>query len=139
MVPALTLGELAWLVARDDAGRLDRRRVWVDPDLYNGQAPVGWIQVRTAAEATALLDEFTVHELSLPDSPEAEQVIGWLASTPARGAQLRTRRRCGPWLSPRPGGGRAAWSSRIYETTELRRAAGNRDQEDLKTCTPSSA
>jgi len=72
------VGELAWLVARDDAQRLDRRQVWLDPDLHNGQAPVGWIQARTAAEATQLLGEFTVHELSLPAGPEAEAVIDWL-------------------------------------------------------------
>ena len=35
------VGELAWLVARDDAQRLDPRRVWLDPDLHNGQRSGG--------------------------------------------------------------------------------------------------
>ena len=60
------MSELAWLVARDDAQRQLRRRVWLDPDLHVGQAPLGWIQVCTAAEVIRLLDEFVVHELSLP-------------------------------------------------------------------------
>ena len=72
------VGELAWLVARDDAQRLDPRRLWLDPDLQTGQAPVGWIQARTAAEAIQLLDEFPVHELSLSAGSEAEAVIDWL-------------------------------------------------------------
>jgi hypothetical protein len=72
------VGELAWLVARDDAQRRQTRRVWVDADLHTGQAPMGWIQARSAAEAIALLEEFTVHELSLVCGPEAEAVIDWL-------------------------------------------------------------
>ena len=72
------VGELAWLVARDDAQRLLPRRVWVDPDLHTGQAPEGWIQATGAAEAIRLLDEFTVHELSLPCGSESETVIDWL-------------------------------------------------------------
>ena len=72
------VGELAWLVARDDAQRQHTRRVWLDPDLHAGQAPAGWIQARRAAEAIQLLDEFTVHELSLPAGAEAEAVIDWL-------------------------------------------------------------
>jgi hypothetical protein len=57
-------GELAWLVTRDDAQRLHPRRVWLDPDLHTGQARVGWIEARMAAEAIQLLDELTVDELS---------------------------------------------------------------------------
>jgi len=72
------VGELAWLVAHDDAQRLLPRRLWLDPDLHAGQAPDGWIQARTAADAIRLLEEFTVHELSLPAGPEAEAVIDWL-------------------------------------------------------------
>jgi hypothetical protein len=72
------VGELAWLVARDDAQRQHTRRVWVDADLYTRQAPEGWIQARSAREAIQLLHEFTVHELSLAAGPEAEAVIDWL-------------------------------------------------------------
>jgi len=72
------VGELAWLVARDDAQRLRPRRLWLDADLQAGQAPEGWIQARTAADAIRLLEEFTVHELSLEAGPEAEAVIDWL-------------------------------------------------------------
>jgi hypothetical protein len=72
------VGELAWLVARDDAQRQHTRRLWVDADLHTGQAPEGWIQARSAAEAIQLLEEFTVHELSLSAGPEAEAVVDWL-------------------------------------------------------------
>ena len=72
------VGELAWLVARDDTQRLVPRRVWLDADLHTGQAPAGWIQTRTAADAIQLLDEFTAHELSLPAGAQAEAVIDWL-------------------------------------------------------------
>jgi hypothetical protein len=72
------VGELAWLVACDDAQRQHTRRVWLDADLYTGQAPAGWIQARSAAEAIQLLQKFTVHELSLAAGPEAEAVIDWL-------------------------------------------------------------
>jgi hypothetical protein len=72
------MSELAWLVARDDAQRQLRRRVWLDPDLHVGQAPLGWIQVCTAAEVIRLLDEFVVHELSLPPGAEADAVVHWL-------------------------------------------------------------
>jgi hypothetical protein len=78
------VGELAWLVARDDAQRQHTRRVWLDPDLHAGQAPAGWIQARHAAEAIQLLDEFTVHELSLPAGTEAEAVIDWLIEQESR-------------------------------------------------------
>jgi len=72
------VGELAWLVARDDAQRLLPRRVWLDADLHSGQAPEGWIQARTATDAIHLLEEFTVHELSLEAGPQADTVIDWL-------------------------------------------------------------
>jgi hypothetical protein len=72
------VGELAWLVARDDAQRLLPRRVWLDDDLQAGQAPEGWIHARTAADAIQLLEDFTVHELSLETGPEAEAVIDWM-------------------------------------------------------------
>jgi hypothetical protein len=72
------VGELSWLVARDDAQRRARRRVWLDADLHMGQAPEGWIQARTATEAILLLAEFTIHELSLAAGPEADAVIDWL-------------------------------------------------------------
>ena len=72
------VGERAWLVARNDATRLDPRRVWLDADLHNGQASIGWIQPRSAAVAIKLLEEFTMHELSLAPAPQAEQVIDWL-------------------------------------------------------------
>jgi hypothetical protein len=72
------VSEFAWLVARDDAQRQLRRRVWLDPDLHVGQAPRGWIQVLTATDAIRLLDEFIVHELSLPPGSEADAVVDWL-------------------------------------------------------------
>ena len=52
--------------------------MWLDADLHSGQAPEGWIQARTATDAIHLLEEFTVHELSLEAGPEAETVIDWL-------------------------------------------------------------
>jgi hypothetical protein len=72
------VSELAWLVARENAQRMSRRRVWLDPDLHLGQAPPGWIQVPTSAEAIRLLDEFIVHELSLRPGCEAEAIVDWL-------------------------------------------------------------
>ena len=72
------VSELAWLVARDDAQRQLPRRLWLDRDLHMGQAPSGWIQVLTAADAIRLLDEFGVHELSLPPGSEADAVVDWL-------------------------------------------------------------
>jgi hypothetical protein len=72
------VSELAWLVARDDAQRMPRRRVWLDPDLHAGQAPAGWIQTITGAEAILLLDEFVVHELSLLPGSQAGEVVDWL-------------------------------------------------------------
>jgi hypothetical protein len=82
------VAELAWLVARDDAQRNQEVRLWLDPDLHGGQAPEGWVQVRTPAEAIQLLDEFSVHALSLRGLPEAEVVIDWLIE---QGADRRNR------------------------------------------------
>ena len=66
------VGELSWLVARDDAQRSGQISLWVDPDLHTRQAPHGWIQVRTADETIALLDEFAVQKISLtpPRAPQ---------------------------------------------------------------------
>jgi len=72
------VGELAWLVARDEANRSEQVRLWLDADLHEGQAPEGWIQVRTPEEAIELLQAFRVLALSLEDAPEAHQLIRWL-------------------------------------------------------------
>lgn len=72
------VGELSLLVARDHAQRSERLLLWVDPDLHGGQAPAGWAQVRTAAEAVELLDEFSVDQLSLSGPAEASSVVHWL-------------------------------------------------------------
>lgn len=61
------VGELSWLVARDEASRADPLRLWVDPDLHHGQAPKGWVQVRGAAEGLWLMREYRVQELSVVD------------------------------------------------------------------------
>jgi hypothetical protein len=73
------VGELAWLVARDEAQRRDEVRLWLDPDLHDGQAPSEWIQVRTPDEAIQLLEEFPVLALSLDGSDSAQKVLDWLA------------------------------------------------------------
>ena len=115
------VGELAWLVARDDAQRLLPRRLWLDPDLHAGQAPDGWIQARTAADAIQLLDEFTVHELSLPAGPEGEAVIDWLIE---QDSEQRD-----PWPEERlvfHGEGAEAAVSRSAETIEFRSAVARR-------------
>ncbi len=72
------VSELAWLVARDDAGRSEEISLWIDPDLHARQAPEGWIQVRTAGETIALLDEFPVQTLSFNAPTEASAVVHWL-------------------------------------------------------------
>jgi HD domain len=72
------VGELAWLVARDQAQRSEQLRLWLDPDLHDGQAPEGWVQVRTLDEAIQLLEAFPVLALSLYDAPEAHTLIHWL-------------------------------------------------------------
>jgi hypothetical protein len=70
--------ELVQLVAVEDARRIPWRRLWMDADLYAAPSPDGWIQVRSAAQAIELLDEFNVHEVSLEAGPDADAVIHWL-------------------------------------------------------------
>jgi hypothetical protein len=72
------VGELAWLVARDQAQQSKKLRLWLDPDLHDGQAPEGWVQVRTPDEAIQLLEAFPALALSLDDAPEAHKLIHWL-------------------------------------------------------------
>ena len=72
------VGELAWLVAHDEAQRTEQVRLWLDPDLHDGQAPEGWIQVRTPDEAIQILEALPVLALSLADAPEAHKLIHWL-------------------------------------------------------------
>jgi HD domain-containing protein len=79
------VGELAWLVARDDAQRSQEVRLWLDPDLHGGQAPDGWVQVRTPAESIQLLDKLSVRALSLKGASEASAVIDWLIEQDAEG------------------------------------------------------
>ena len=57
--------EIARLVARDQAAGDAPLRVFLDEDLHNRRAPEGWLHVRTAQEAIALLDTGRVVELSL--------------------------------------------------------------------------
>lgn len=72
------VGELAWLVARDDAQRNEAVRLWLDPDLHCAQAPEGWVQVRTSDEAIQLLEACDVRALSLTGTSDAHRVIAWL-------------------------------------------------------------
>ena len=72
------VGELAWLIASDDAQRARALRIWLDPDLYGGQAPEGWIQARTGDETIQLLEAFDVTALSLGGESEPSDVINWL-------------------------------------------------------------
>jgi hypothetical protein len=83
------VGELAWLVANDEAQRSDRVRLWLDPDLHNRQAPEEWIQVRTPDEAIQLLEKYPVQAISLDDGGEAPKVITWLAELDAKGGPDR--------------------------------------------------
>ncbi len=78
------VGELAWLVANDEAQRSDRVRLWLDPDLHNRQAPEGWVQVRTPEEAVQLLETYPVRAISLDDGEEATRVIRWLVELSAK-------------------------------------------------------
>ncbi len=87
------VGELSWLVARDDAQRSRRILLWVDPDLQVRQAPSGWIQVRTAGEAVALLDEFPVEVMSFNSPTEASAVVHWLHEQGAEGRDRWPRER----------------------------------------------
>jgi HD domain len=72
------VGELAWLVARDQAQQSEQLRLWLDPDLHDGQAAEGWVQLRTRDEAIELLQALPVLALSLYDAPEAHQLVHWL-------------------------------------------------------------
>ena len=72
------VGELAWLVARDEAQRSPALRLWLDRDLHEHQAPDGWVQVRSADEAIQLLEAFPVQALSLEEVSAGEIVVGWL-------------------------------------------------------------
>ena len=78
------VGELAWLVARDEAARSDELLMWLDADLYRRQAPEGWIQVRSSEEGIQLLTEYRVGSLSLSDTAELDALIEWLAGAPER-------------------------------------------------------
>jgi hypothetical protein len=79
------VGELAWLVAQDDAQRSNELQLWLDPDLHAGQAPDGWVQARTPAELIQLLDEHSVIALSLNTESYAAPVIEWLLEQDANG------------------------------------------------------
>ncbi len=72
------VAELAWLVARDDAQRAQAVRIWVDPDLHDGQAPEGWIQARTPDEAIQLLDAYNVVALSIGGQSDPRTITEWL-------------------------------------------------------------
>ena len=69
------VGELAWLVALDDARRADCR---LDPDLHGAQAPEGWMQARTADEATELLEAYDVIALSIGGQSDPRTISDWL-------------------------------------------------------------
>jgi len=79
------VGELSWLVARDDAQHSRCVALWVDPDLHSRQAPRGWVQVRTAGEAIAVLDEFPVQVMSFDAPAAASAVVHWLHEQDADG------------------------------------------------------
>src|ERR1019366_3033204 len=79
------VSELAWLVARDEAQRSNELQLWLDPDLHAGQAPDGWVQVRTPAELIQLLDEHSVIALSFKGGSDASPVIDWLLEQDAGG------------------------------------------------------
>lgn len=76
--------ELAWLVARDHAQRHGQLWLWVDPDLNGRQAPGGWAQVRTPAEAIELLAAFPADRLSFCGPGDAIPVIQWLIEQEGR-------------------------------------------------------
>jgi HD domain len=89
------LAELAWLIARDDAQRHERLWLWVDPDLHARQAPRGWVHVRTAAEAIALLEDYPVQTVSFYEPAEAARVVRWLSEQDADGHGCWPQRRIG--------------------------------------------
>ena len=55
--------------------------------------PSGWIQVRTAGEAVALLDEFPVQVISFNSPAEASAVVHWLHEQGAEGRDRWPRER----------------------------------------------
>jgi hypothetical protein len=78
-----TVGELAWLVARHEAKGDGPLRVWLDDDLHDRTPPEpGWVQVRTAGEAIALLRTGRVVALSLDhdlgEETTGRDVVKWL-------------------------------------------------------------
>lgn len=83
------VGELAWLVARDQARHAQQLRLWLNTDLHRGQAPEGWVQVRSADEAIQLLEAFPALALSLQDAPESHKLIQWLIVQSESGALER--------------------------------------------------
>jgi hypothetical protein len=83
------VGELAWLVAHDEAQQSGASQLWVDPDLHRRQAPEGWIQVRSAGEAIQLLDEFDVEALSLGGSVDEVPLNRWLDEHASAGEEHR--------------------------------------------------
>ena len=73
------VGELAWLVACDEAEQSEEVRLWVDPDLHRGLAPEGWVQVRTVQEAVQLLGAHRVLELSVAAGADRGPLDAWLS------------------------------------------------------------
>jgi hypothetical protein len=72
--------QLDALIGGDDV------RLWLDDDLVDRQAPLGWVQVTTAQEAIELLDTGRVVELSLDHDLGDDKrfgrgidVVDWLA------------------------------------------------------------
>jgi hypothetical protein len=85
------VGELAWMVAKDEAEGMDVVRLWLDPDLHRGQAPEGWVQVRTVEEAIVILEDFPVSELSAVDGADLSELVNWLLEMEAVGHLPVTR------------------------------------------------
>lgn len=91
------VGEIALLVAGiPGSGPI---RLWLDDDLVDRAAPVGWVHVTTAWEATALLGTGRVVELSLDhdlggddENGTGMSVVNWLdEAARGRGADLWPR------------------------------------------------
>ena len=73
------VGELAWLVACDEAAQSEEVRLWLDPDLHLGLAPEGWVQVRTVQEAMQLMGSHRVAELSVAAGTDRAELDAWLS------------------------------------------------------------
>jgi hypothetical protein len=69
------------------AQQSEHLRLWLDADLHDGQAPEGWVQVRTLDEE--LLEAFPALALSLDDAPEAHKLIDWLVEQTESGGPDR--------------------------------------------------